>query len=140
MTQHVNNGDCPRCEEIFRKYPGFHQKLYDWFKSLQELKRTCHISECGRGKELQELFYMRGASRAHYGESAHNYNCAIDVFGMVDGRACYLDSWYEINIGTQIPSWLCWYGDPKAKFREKPHIEVRDWKELKINGVIKLVE
>lgn len=95
------------------------------------------MSEAGRGKVRQELLYSSGASKAHYGESAHNYNCAVDTFFLINGKLSYDKLLYT---KIKIPDTIYWYGGPYAVFYERPHFEVKDWKDLKNSGSIKLVE
>lgn len=139
--RHENSGNCPQCEKIFNRYPGFHSGLKKWFKDLQAKVPTAHISCAGRGQQDQEECVRRGASRAHWSKSAHNWNCAIDLFEM-DGKIgdLYERPWFEAHVAGQVPSELEWYGAPGASFPELPHIELRGWRELAHTGKVKLVE
>lgn len=107
---------------------------------VQTLVNDAHISECGRGRDKQALYLKTGASRAKYGQSAHNWNAAIDIFQMVDGRAVYKRSWYEKKIVKRMELWINWYGEPGSKFPELPHFEVYNWRELAKLGELELVE
>ena len=139
-VKHVNNGKCPKCQEIFNTYEGFNTDLRAWFESLQDSHPSAHISCAGRGKAKQEEAVAKGASRAHYGESAHNFNCAIDLFVMQVGVDLYDRKWFMEIIEPNLEPFLNWYGKKGAKFYELPHIEVLDWRDLVKQGLAKLVE
>ncbi len=142
MIRHENSGNCQRCEQIFNRYPNFHAGLRKWFKAFQAKVPTAHISCAGRGRQDQEECVRRGASKAHWSKSAHNWNAAIDIFEM-GGKSVtdlYEREWYETNLATSLPDDLVWYGSPGSIFPELPHVQVRDWPELARQGKLKLVE
>ncbi len=141
--KHVNNGKCPKCEFVFDRYPGFYGKLRVWFFCLQRAFPEAHVSCAGRGKAEQEAAKARGASRAGYGSSAHNYNAAIDIFEQSgDGKDIYEKEWFDRVVAPWVrkAEWLKWYGEKGSPFFELPHIEVRDWRTLANAKLIKLVE
>jgi hypothetical protein len=140
--RHENDGNCQKCEQIFTRYPGFHAGLRKWFKDLQAKVPTAHISCAGRGQQDQEECVRRGASRAHWSKSAHNWNAAIDIFEM-GGKSTtdlYERAWYNEHVAKSIPDDLEWYGAPGASFPELPHVQLRGWKLLANAGKLKLVE
>jgi hypothetical protein len=137
--KHQNNGSCPKCAEIFEKYPGFNALLRAWFEERQAACPEFHCSDAGRGRVDQETYFMRGASLAHYGESAHNFNCGLDSFFQIDGKYSVGLPLYELHIEPYIPDWLQW-GHYWKGFRETPHFELKAWKLLRIHNAIKLVE
>lgn len=139
---HENNGNCPGCEKIFNRYPHFYKPLKDWFKALQAKHHEAHISCAGRGRQEQEDAYARGASRAHWGESAHNYNAAIDIFEQSgDRKNIYERAWFASVIAPNLPDFLDWYGQAGVSgFRELPHVEVKYWSGLAQKKILKLVE
>lgn len=139
MTKHENNGECERCLELLNVYPGFDLDLLGWFKMVQAKFFNFHISEGGRGRVEQESDFQRGASKAHFGESAHNYNCAFDTFFLVNGQYS-LDEKLYAALQAEIPEFVNWYGSKGAVFYERPHFEKRNWKDLRIAGLIALVE
>lgn len=139
MSKHDSSGACPHCLEIINKYPGFDEDLLHWFQSVQKKFTNFHVAEAGRGREVQEDDFDRKASKAHYGESAHNYNCALDTFFMIDG-AYSLDEGQFKRIAVNLPSFIEWYGAPGASFPERPHFEKVGWKELAAQGLVSLVE
>lgn len=136
--KHTNNGACQRCDQIFKRYPGFHAGLWAWFTAFQKVNPEAHISCAGRGRDDQEAAKIRGASRASFGESAHNYNAAIDIFEMKDDLAqIYEKDWFIKTVRPVISKapWLKWYGRTvgtveQDEFFELPHIEVADWREF----------
>jgi len=139
-TKHQNNGDCPKCKELFDKYPGFYQPLRDWFISFQKKCPEAHISCAGRGAVDQDAKKLEGRSKASFGKSAHNYNAAIDLFVNKPFTNLYDLAWFNANVAPAIPLSLNWYGSPGSRFPEIPHIEARNWKELRDAGVLTLVE
>lgn len=137
---HTNNGKCPKCQEALDKFPGFYQPLREWFESLQAKHPEAHISEAGRGREAQELDFKHGFSKAHYGQSAHNFNCALDFFSIQPGKNIYDLEWFHDVLAKNLEPWLNWYGAPGAKFPEVPHVEPHGWQDLVKLGELKLVE
>ena len=138
--RHVNNGNCPKCEELFNKYEGFNRDLKNWFQEFQSRQPSAHISCAGRGKDEQELDFINKKSRAHFGQSAHNYNCAVDIFVMQQGLNLYDKNWFETILKPNLEPFLKWYGEKDAVFYELPHVELLDWKDLKDRGVAILVQ
>lgn len=143
-VKHTNNGDCLKCEEIFNRFPGFHQGLKTWFKQIQKNNPDAHIAAAGRGKVEQEQYLKAGTSKASYGKSAHNWNCAIDIFRMHQNGAEWPKSWFSEVIEKAVDEHnktatfkITWYGKPGSKFYELPHCEVSDWKK---DTTLKLVE
>jgi hypothetical protein len=144
--RHDLSGNCEKCDELFDKYPGFHQGLREWFKKLQKKCPEAHISCAGRGKEDQENAVKWGASRAHYGQSAHNYNAALDIFRLLNGQTDYNKDWFRNVISGAVIRHntdqgrmfeIDWYGLPGASFKELPHCEVENWQALKLTLVEK---
>lgn len=143
--KHQNNGHCPHCAELFDKYPGFNSTIRSWFVLFQAANPEAHISCAGRGYEEQTKKVKEGRSNAQYGKSAHNYNCAIDVFCQVPGSDIYDLDWFETVLAPALPDYLEWYGRPeyandKTKYYELPHIELKAWKKLRDSRLAVLVE
>lgn len=139
--KHVNNGQCEYCLSIINRYPGFNENLKSWFVEFQKLHPEMHCSSAGRGKIDQEVFFQRGASRAHYGESSHNWNCGVDVFVIIKGEnSLYPTSWFNNILSPGLPSFIEWYGKKGSKYFEFPHLEIKGWKEMAKKGILKLVE
>lgn len=137
--KHDNSGACAHCLEILNKYPKFDEDLLEWFKSTQKTTPNFHAAEGGRGREAQETDFTHGASKAHYGESAHNFNAALDGFFIVKGKY-NLDEELFRQVAIGLPSFIEWYGAVGAKFYERPHFEKCGWRELADAGLISLVE
>lgn len=140
-VRHENNGRCIKCMEIFDRYPGFYEPLRAWFEAFQMSHPEAHISCAGRGYEEQEALFQRRASRAHYGQSAHNYGAAIDVWENTGNASdIYEKTWFREVLKPRLTDWLNWYGEPGSSFYELPHIEVRNWKAMAKRKTLKLVE
>lgn len=137
---HTNEGDCKKCLEIFDRYPHFNEELKVWFLAIQLENPDAHISCAGRGRIDQEVAFKRGASRAHYGQSAHNYNCAIDIFQLKDKSAVWEVNWFRKVVAENLYPHLKWYGTPGAIYNELPHVEISDWPMLVKNKKAVLVE
>lgn len=140
---HTNTVQCKGCDKVLGRYPGLHGRLAAWVMSFRGLHQDGHIAWAGRGKADQELFYSRGTSRAHWGQSAHNYNAAVDWFRLLQTGADFSTLWYQdvLRPATEAEaSWLGWYGKKGSKFLEYPHCEVLGWRNLVSAGQLRLVE
>lgn len=137
---HNNSGFCSSCTSILNKYPLFNSELRDWFRNIQKQFTDAHISCAGRGRLDQEILFHRGASKARYGQSAHNYNAAIDLFQNDNGMALWDREWFDMVVGANLTPRLKWYGSPGASFYELPHVELADWNAMAHRGELKLVE
>ena len=140
---HVNDVvQCPGCLDKFNAYPGFYSPLKEWFFSMRTKDKTFHCADAGRGKVDQEAYYARGASKAHFGESAHNWNIAIDTFFQIDGNYIVANSLYMALLqGLDLnKSSIVWYGAPDSAFKETPHFEWSSWRALRDGGFLTLVE
>lgn len=137
---HVNSGSCPKCAEILHKYAGINQDLLNWFTALQLERPEAHVSCAGRGRVEQESDFHRGASKAHYGQSSHNVNCAVDLFCLIPDVDLYDKHWFDTILGPRVTALFEWYGALGAVFPERPHVQVAEWKSLVHQGLAKLVE
>lgn len=139
--RHVNSGACQKCFDIMSKYPGFYEPLGKWFFDFQKAQPEAHISCAGRGREEQETLFQSRRSRAHYGESAHNWNAALDIWeNSGDIARIYEKLWFIDILQPALPSWIEWYGRPGAAFQELPHVQPANWKRLRDTGLLALVE
>lgn len=141
-VKHENSGACAKCGQIFNRFPGFNKELRLWFEGRQNKHPEFHIADAGRGEIDQERYFAKGGSDAHYGQSPHNYNCAIDTFFLING-AYNLEEKYFAMVLKDRPEWLNWYGDDNfinTKRYERPHFDRKDWKQLLKDGKLKLVE
>lgn len=97
-----------------------------------------------RGIEEQEMAYLTGNSKAHFGESAHSYlpSFAVDVWPY---PAPYKQVKGVKQIDDNSPEWekmICTFKNAAKRlgikitcgidfknFRDCPHIEISDWKQ-----------
>lgn len=136
---HTNNGNCSKCLEIKNRYPGFHEGLWNWFVELQKANPDAHVSCCGRGKADQEHFFSIGTSFAHYGQSAHNYNLALDLFRLTQTGADYGAPWFNSVVKTAVDQHnngasdfkITWPLQRHGKVMELPHCELLGWDNIK---------
>lgn len=140
--KHTNSlgAKCLKCVEIIGRYPGFDKRLESWFWALQARYPSAHVSSAGRGSIEQEAFYIRGASKAKFGESAHNWGAALDLFEL-DGdiKNIYEEKWFNEVVGENIPPYLSWYGEPDSEFYELPHVQIKNWRSLRDQGLLTLI-
>lgn len=145
-ARHINNGECDKCDLLFRRYANFHPGLRLWFRSLQFQNPDAHVSCAGRGMADQEAAFRAGWSRARWKKSAHNYNVALDLFRLTQFGLAYDVPWFrdivgkavdKHNLDTKKEFAIKWYGAPNSKFFELPHVEVDGWPSL---GTLVLVE
>lgn len=97
---------------------------------FQAAHPEAHISCAGRGAAEQEAKRSEGKSRAAFGKSAHNYNCAVDLFVQLPKKDIYDVEWFNKVLAPEIPYHLKWYGRTDSDFFELPHVELRDWRKL----------
>lgn len=143
VPKHLNTGSCEKCIALFDRYPGFHSGLRAWFQIFQVHTPDAHISCAGRGEREQTDYFKAGSSRAKYGESAHNYNAAIDVFRLTLQGLSYDQAWFRTVLWDQVKFFnkadgefkLRWYGAPGSKYFELPHVEVEEWHTLGLDLV-----
>jgi hypothetical protein len=126
---------------IMDRYNGVHPPLRKWFEAFQEKHPEAHISCGARGQVEQEMLFQKKATRAHFGQSSHNYGAALDLFEISAGSSdIYSKAWFEAILAPNLPDWIEWYGRPGASFYELPHIEVKQWKDLVAQGILKIVK
>ena len=136
---HVNKAPCPGCTQILARYSYFDKELGMWFTDLQYKHPEAHVSCAGRGRIDQEQAFFAKTSNAHWLESAHNYNMALEIFRML-GRETDYNRWWFASIMKDLPDWIEWYGAPGAEYPELPHVQRRDWKRRKLEGTAFQVE
>lgn len=134
--KHENGTFCLKCNEIIERYPSINQEVERFFWDLKSRFPELHAAEFGRDKINQELMFERGASRAHFGQSAHNYNAAVDVFFQVYGNY-NTDIKRFLDLEPFIPETIEWYGREGSKFYERPHFELKNWREMVEQGLLK---
>jgi hypothetical protein len=145
--RHENNGNCFKCKQIFDKYPGTtkSEELERWFFCLQFEVPEAHISEAGRNKADQLAAHQRKASKALWRQSAHNFKGAVDIFRLIKGRVDYAEDWFNVSIKPRLTDDLDWYGlkiNGKfvSSFPEMPHVQLKGWKKMVVDGLLKPVE
>jgi hypothetical protein len=138
-NHHANESPCLKCMDIFDRYPGFNEELRTWFMAVQLENPDMHISCAGRGRDDQEKFFKMNLTRARYGQSAHNYNCAIDIFQLLDGKAAWEKAWFDRVVVPNLYPALKWYGAPGSAFYELPHVELTRFREMVQNGEVSLL-
>lgn len=105
------------------------------------------VSSAKRSRAEQEALYAIGRTKpgkivtnARFGESAHNFGLAVDVFVRVkDARGgwkadwnpeLYKKLWAAAQAAGLDEAGLAWAGDWKGKFRELVHFELAGWRTL----------
>lgn len=136
--KHTNDGACKKCMEIIFSYADPYEPLVEWFSETQKQLPELHCSEAGREQARQERLFEIKRTNAHWKQSAHNWNCALDLFKN-DKMNIYDEDWFRGKFAKFIPSWISWYGAIGAKYYELPHVEPRNWEALQETGEIKLV-
>lgn len=104
------------------------------------LDYDCTILESQRGRAAQEDAFRLGNSRAHFSESAHNYQPSVAVDAVP-----YPSNWNDIaefkKFGAivyahartlQIP--IQWGGDWDSPLRDYDHFELKPWREWAANA------
>jgi len=136
MAKHINDGKCSKCAEIL---VGIDPILIEWFKKFQAVHKDAHAAWGLRGKKDQEDAFAKGNSKAKWGESPHNYGCALDFFRLLQTGADWSISWFQGTVGPEVAKdqRLEW-GGTWPKFKDYPHVELRGWKELVKANKLKL--
>lgn len=118
----------------------------DLRRLVDEVIKTYDFSivESFRSKEDQEVAYINGFSRAHFGESAHNYNpsFAVDCYPYPIPRKeiqgvividDYSEEWDKMIAAFKTAAkklnieLVC--GADYKMFRDAPHFEISGWKD-----------
>lgn len=137
---HLNLPECPQCSSILHRYPNPHPHLVKWVAAFRGANNDAHISACGRGKEDQERDFAKGVSRAHWGQSPHNYNAAVDWFRITQaGGAAFDRPWFQAKFATLNDPQLLW-GGSFTSFPDFPHVEIQGWRIAAQDGSLSLVE
>lgn len=85
-----------------------------------------------RGEAEQNRVYIQGYSKSKWGQSAHNYGCAVDVIHGLKGWEIPRKSWEIIgHMGDELASqkgWkIKWGGTFKVPW-DPAHWELENWK------------
>ncbi len=110
-------------------------------KVAQEAIKTYDFTVvCGyRNEEAQEKAYREGASKAHFGESPHNFqpSLAFDAYSYpIDVNSIPLAQLLGKAIkeaAKRLDLSIEWGGDWKG-FKDYPHFQLRNWKQYRGNG------
>lgn len=124
--KHINVVPCPGCD---LKMVGItNPALIAFYQSFRTANPDGHVS-CGlRGEAEQEADYDAGTSRAHFGQSAHNFGLALDWFRLtLAGGANFDSQWFKLTLApaAQIAG-LVW-GGHFTTIRDLPHVEVANF-------------
>lgn len=113
---------------------------------LKELKRQdlpFFAFQFYRGRKEQEAAFVNGTTKAHFGESPHNFGMAVDIVHF--GKYWDLTNvqWSLLGvIGKEVARKkgikITWGGD--WKFYDPAHWELSDWQERKDRRVFVQVE
>jgi peptidoglycan L-alanyl-D-glutamate endopeptidase CwlK len=125
--KHTNDGDCQRCKEFLKDA---HSDLAIWFRDEQINDATLHVSESFRNKVDQEEDFAKGVSRAHFGQSAHNYRPAmgLDCFYLdAHGVAAWPIEKFKA-MAARAPDWIEWGGSWKS-IKDNPHFDIKGWEQ-----------
>jgi peptidoglycan L-alanyl-D-glutamate endopeptidase CwlK len=101
------------------------------------------VLDSTRGRAAQELAFRQGNSKAHFGDSAHNYlpAIAVDICPYPidwDNTKAFVKLQFEVikplakKLNIPIRQGLDWNMNGKVtdeKFRDYPHIELHPWRE-----------
>jgi len=120
---------------------GAHPSLKKLFTAVAETEDIT-ILDGQRGKEAQEKAFSEGHSRAHFGQSAHNWAPALAL------DVCpYPIDWKDIprfvalskvvkakakELGVDIT-----YGGDWKSIKDYPHYELSDWKALSKTNIVR---
>jgi len=128
MNKHLNIDVCSKCEEIMAKCKN--EELLNFYKQFRKDHKDAHVSCCYRGEKEQEEAFLKGTSKAHFGQSAHSYALALDWFRITQSGGASFDAfWYKSFLKpASVAAGLVWGGD--WSFKDLPHVELKNWKEL----------
>lgn len=117
-----------------RRLDGAHPLLQKLFSAVAE-ERRIQILDGQRGRAAQERAFASGHSRAHFGQSAHNWSPAIAL----DVVPLPLD-WNDLGAFAELAGAvkararslgipIAWGGDWTA-IRDMPHYELDPWRSF----------
>lgn len=93
-----------------------------------------------RNEQDQNAAYVRGVSRAKWGESPHNFGCAVDLIHGTKAWDLTERQWSIVgHIGKELAAQntlpIAWGGDFKSLW-DPAHWELTDWQRVKAKWVI----
>ena len=95
-------------------------------------KLKFQVLEARRGRVAQETAYAKGNSKAHFGQSPHNYTPAIALdivpipLNWKDINAFKALAPYFLNVAKELNIPISWGGNWKS-FKDYPHYELTPW-------------
>ena len=119
-------------------HPIFRPKTYEFENAAKAAGLDVLIYCTLRTNAEQDELYTHGRTKpgpivtnARGGQSAHNYGLAFDGVPMVHGKPMWDESHPSWDLYGQVASavGLEWAGNWVGKLREKPHIQLPDWKQ-----------
>jgi len=109
--------------------------------AAQKLKRDIIVIFGARTPQEQEILYAQGrtspgniVTNAKPGQSAHEFNCAADIWIMdatgtkIDWKNAEFADLIKDNISKRTD--ITWGGDFQS-IKDYPHIELKDWRRFK---------
>jgi peptidoglycan L-alanyl-D-glutamate endopeptidase CwlK len=119
--------------------PQFRDRFKAWHVAAQEAAGCDLLVTCTyRSPEEQDALYAIGRTKpgrkvtnAKAGQSAHNYGLALDFVPMENGKPVWDEghnAWRKA--GNLAPSFGLEWAGTWPTFREYPHVQVHNWKEL----------
>lgn len=129
-TRHLNEAQCASCD---RSVAECSEVLQRWFYSERTKNFSLHASTGYRGQKEQETSFQTHKSKAHFGESPHNYSPsrAVDIVFIVKGRNVWTPAEYE-SMAKRLPANIEWGGNWQD-FKDIPHFQEREWKTMVTN-------
>lgn len=121
-----------------------HPILQTLFNAVIE-KTDCTVLDAQRGRAAQEKAFALGNSRAHFGQSAHNFvpAVALDVvpypLDWADTKAFQALAKIVLETAREQGADITW-GGTFTTIKDMPHYELGNWKSLVAAHKVRLVE
>lgn len=122
----VKHENLPHCERCDRFMDDAHPVLRAWLKNVRSEFLEAHVSCSFRNEKDQNDAFARGASKAKWPHSKHNFlpSRAIDLFELTEyGVARFDPMWYAKLWRTCKTDDLTWAGNWKT-FKETAHFQL----------------
>lgn len=124
---------------------GAHSEILEFerlfVKRLKKLGVPVFAHCVWRGEHEQNRLYVQGRSKVTYGNSAHNYGCAVDLIHGTKGWDIPEKSWAMIgHIGLELAAskgWKIQWGGT-WKFYDPAHWELANWRKRAAEAEISL--
>jgi peptidoglycan L-alanyl-D-glutamate endopeptidase CwlK len=98
------------------------------------LKTDCTVLDAQRNRQQQEQAFALGHSRAHFGQSAHNWSPAVAVdvvpypLDWEDTKAFQALAHVVLETAKELDIPITW-GGSWATLKDMPHYELTPWRE-----------